>query len=823
MVRDMSRRRLVLSLTALTLAAAGTVPAAVATSQRGAPTTSLRSAGHKYSVTIRRTAGGIPHITASNFGSLGYGVGFAFATDDICTMADDLATVEGKRSLYFGPDNTYTSYSAGVTLNNLDSDIYWRGVAKSGLIKRELAVKHGPAAITPTLRKLLHGYVAGYNRYLDDVGGAAGITDPACKGKPWVHPMTMKDEYLRIDQLTELASAYVVIDSIAEAAPPTGPTQPAGTPTRSQVAAMTGRLAHGGIGSSGMGSNAIAIGKDGNRDRKHGLFLGTPHFPWLGTERLYEMQLTVPGHMNVEGAGLYGVPLVLVGHTADLAWSHTVSTAYRFVPIQLALGSTPTSYVVDGKTYQMKAQTVSVNTGSGTVTHTLYSTRYGPIFDNLQGQDLAWDSSEAFALFDANYANTRLLQHFFAVDEAQSVPQLLKILRTDEGLPWVNTIAADRAGHAMYADIGSIPNVPNHEVTKCSTPLGQLTFQLVGLPVLDGSRSACAPETSPKAAAPGIFPPDELPSLVRSDYVTNSNDSYWLSNPAHPLTGFARIIGDEEAARSLRTRIGLLMTERRLAGTDGEGKPGFDSRLMRKLEFSDIQYGATLAKTATTKMCRSFPGGMAPTTSGTPVAVGTACDVLAKWNGRENGDARGAVLWRAFWERALGVGSTMWKHPFKVLQPVTTPNTLDTTNSDIRKAFGDALVEMNADGLPFNVKLGTVQYVVRHGQHIALHGGPGDPDGEFNAIDQDVFSPARDGVDPSDPTIGSSYIQVTTWLSHQRCPDVHTILTYSESANPHSPYYEDQTKLFSAKKWVREVFCAKAVKHAAISKRHLTG
>ena len=60
-----------------------------------------------------------------------------------------------------------------------------------------------------------------------------------------------------------------------------------------------------------------------------------------------------------------------------------------------------------------------------------------------------------------------------------------------------------------------------------------------------------------------FFPPNKLPFLERSDYVTNSNDSYWLSNPKHPLHGFARIIGDERTPRSLRTRSGLTMTEKR--------------------------------------------------------------------------------------------------------------------------------------------------------------------------------------------------------------------------------------------------------------------
>src|SRR5690349_9908813 len=46
-----------------------------------------------------------------------------------------------------------------------------------------------------------------------------------------------------------------------------------------------------------------------------------------------------------------------------------------------------------------------------------------------------------------------------------------------------------------------------------------------------------------------------LPILERQDFVANMNDSYWLTNPAQPLTGFARIIGNENAERTLRTRL----------------------------------------------------------------------------------------------------------------------------------------------------------------------------------------------------------------------------------------------------------------------------
>jgi acyl-homoserine-lactone acylase len=49
------------------------------------------------------------------------------------------------------------------------------------------------------------------------------------------------------------------------------------------------------------------------------------------------------------------------------------------------------------------------------------------------------------------------------------------------------------------------------------------------------------------------------------------------------------------------------------------------------------------------------------------------------------------------------------------------------------------------------------------------------------------------------------------------CPDARTILTYSLSTNPRSPFFSDQTKMFSRKQWVRERFCAADVKAHTIS------
>jgi acyl-homoserine-lactone acylase len=755
-----------------------------------------------YSATIRRTAHGIPHITAKNFGGLGFGYGYAFAQDDLCTMAEDYVTVEGERSKYFGPDGTYYQGGNGVTVNNLDSDFFFQQIKDSGVIGKLLA-KPAPKGPLPQVRQAVAGYVAGYNKYLSDVGGASGVPDPRCRGKEWVRPITQQDAYLRFYQLVELASGDVVIPGIAEAAPPTPSLPLPVSAPQLNIPKTADALAQKLPGLGAIGSNAVAIGKGGTRDHKHGLLLGNPHFPWVGTERFYQAQATIPGKINVEGAALFGVPVVLIGHNDNIAWSHTVSTAFRFTPYQLTLvPGSPTTYLYDGKPEQMTSRTVTVQVRQpdGSITpesRTLYSSRFGPIFNSIEGIPLPWTPATAFALADANADNFRVFNHFLETDMAKSASQVLDILKKYEGIPWVNTIVADRTGHALYADIGAIPNVSNAKANSCNTALGAATFKLLGLPVLDGSRSACNWGTDKDAIEPGLFGPSHLPHLFRDDYVTNSNDSYWLSNPHHPLTGFARIIGDENTARSLRTRIGLIMTQDRV------DHGGFTLRDMQNMVFSDRQYAGELTRDALVQMCRSMPGGLAPTSSGPPVQVGSACDVLAHWDLHENLDSKGAVLFRRFWDHASSAEPSPFSTPFSSSDPVHTPNGLATNNPQVRLALGDAISDLEGAGIPLDAAPGDVQ---KGPGGIPIHGGPGDPNGEFNAI-YTTFDPGK-GFEPVD--MGSSYVQAVTW-NNSPCPVARTILTYSESDNPRSPFFDDQTAMFSRKQWVHERFCAKDV------------
>ena len=108
---------------------------------------------------------------------------------------------------------------------------------------------------------------------------------------------------------------------------------------------------------------------------------------------------------------------------------------------------------------------------------------------------------------DVNAENLRYLNHFFETDRAQSTKELYAILKRYQGIPWVNTIASDKRGRALYADVGAIPAVPDSKTASCATALGAVTNNLLGLPVLDGSRSECDWDEDPDAVVPGTVRP----------------------------------------------------------------------------------------------------------------------------------------------------------------------------------------------------------------------------------------------------------------------------------------------------------------------------
>ena len=245
--------------------------------------------------------------------------------------------------------------------------------------------------------------------------------------------------------------------------------------------------------------------------------------------------------------------------------------------------------------------------------------------------------------------------------------------------------------------------------------------------------------------------------------------------------------------------------------TAHNAKRGFTRRMMQHEVFSDWQYAGMITRKDAVAACEQWGAtGYLPSSSG-PAAVGNACKVLKQWDLHTNLDSRGAIFYRRFWDNlmaspegtayAYAHNAPFWKTQFDASNPVTTPAGLNTADPTVANALGDAINDLRTAKLPLDVAVGKVQGVEKNGRWYPIHGGPGDPNGDFNAIWTTWTAKGPAQVDG-----GSSFVQVVTW-NDGPCPNARTILTYSESTDPTSPHYADQTALFSKKQWVRDEFC----------------
>ncbi|WP_369190959.1 penicillin acylase family protein [Streptomyces sp. R08] len=762
----------------LASATVATLPAtSSAVTGQGAET--VTEAGH--AVRISRTEYGVPHILAQDFDGLGYGYGYAFAQDNVCELADHIVTLRGERSRFFGPDGQ--SGEGEQDRTNLASDTYYGGQLRAGTVRRLLARK-APLGPTTELRRMVEGYAAGYNRYLRDTG-VDHLPDPTCKGKPWVRPITALDLWSVVYDVNRVTATVPLVPDIGDAKPPAAASSSGtGTGSSTRTASPAPTLTPA---APDIGSNGWALGRDATRTGD-AMVLANPHLPWaVGYFRFYQVQLTIPGTLDVSGAGLYGTPLVEIGHNSTLAWTHTATDAQHasVYALKLAPGD-PTSYVLDGRTVPMERRTVPVTVrdadgGLSTVQRTLYSSKFGPVLST------GWRTTTAYAIRDANTGNLRSMNTWLAMGKAHNLSQLRAAQDTSQGVPWTYTLAADTSGSTYFTDSSAVPHLTDAQLRRCTIP------EDGGPTALDGSTSACAWGSDPDALVPGLYGPSHQPKLSRADYVANSNNGPQYVNPKAPITGLPGVY-DTDPRLDERAQLGLRMIAQRRDGTDGLGDPGFTESTLRASMLGNRVLSAETGRDDVVALCRAHPTLTA--TDGTRVDVSQACATLARWDTRADTTSRGIVLWSTFHNllAADGPFDTWHRVPYDPAHPLTTPRGINGDDPRVQHALADAVQELAADGLPVDVALGAVQ----KWDGIPL---PGCDVGCFDVVEA---GPDSGTGTPTAGAFGSSFL-MTVELTPDG-PRAHTLLTYGESANPASPHFSDQTRLFSRKQWVTERF-----------------
>lgn len=734
---------------------------------------------------IARTAHGVAHITAPDLETTAYGVAYAHAQDNVCQTAQQLVTVRGERSWHFGPDATGLLGLRGLPNAQIDFFI--------AAHMDDAALARAWATTSADTQALARGYVAGYNRFLAD---NAARLPAACAGKPWVTPMTPAD-YRRLAELTSVQAGIAALaDAMLAATPPA--TKAAAAPAPVDLADAAQSMREAGLLDSPYGSNAWAFGRETTANGR-GLLLGNPHFPWVGTNRFWQMHVTVPGQLDVMGASLGQTAVVQIGFNRDVAWSHTVSTGKRFTLHELALvPGEPTAYRIDGQREAMTPQRVSIRVkqpdgSAATREATVWRTRFGPVI-HAPRTGLAWSATTAYALQDANAGNTRSTDTWLAMNRARSADDLRAALR-NLGTPWVNTIAADRHGNAFYADMSVVPDVDAAQLERCapSAPAKGL-LRAAGLVVLDGSRSACDWRRDTASPVPGLTPPARLPVIVRRDWVQNSNDSFVYTHPQARVDGISPLVGDASVQR-VRTRsswfeIPLLLAEGPVTLAGVQGQLFGNRNFMGRLVLPDL-----LAA------CGPQPPADTDARAG--------CDALRGWDRTSEANARGAHLFREFWRAARSIPN-VHRTAFDPAQPMAGPAGLRlddaATAAKVWEALAGAVKKVRDAGYALDAPLASVQRPAMLDEPIGLHGGD-----EIEGVLNNLGDRAAPGITKNGLRIdyGTSYVQTVTF--DDRGPVAQALLTYGQSSDRASPHASDQMKLYAAKRWPALPFHAEDV------------
>lgn len=768
-------------------------------------------------VDITRTEFGVPHVKADNLESLAFGIGYAYAEDNLCLLADLIVKYNSQRSKFFGPDQ---QPGTGDSLNLVNDFSY-----KALDIRAQ--AEAGFPSTSERARAMLSGYSKGYNHYLETT--PVNQQDPRCAGRPWVRPIGEVDLLTCLLGIALLTGSEGFLDKMFVAAPPNESYMPklavAPKPGKEyKVAALNvNPMRPPEMNSAGPGSNGWALGRDKTESRG-GMLLANPHLPHTGNLRLWQFHSIIPGAMDVMGASLSGMPgMVNIGYSRHMAWTHTASSARHFIVYKLSLDKTDPSgmtYLVDGQSRRIARRTLTVDVAiGGTVvpfTKDMFASDFGPMI--LVPEQLPWGEDAdggyaAFSIKDANRNNLDPMEFWITLNLARDMNEFQQAFKDYDGTIFNNTLAVDRNGNTFYIDDSSVPHLSDEAETLLVTDPSLIALrQQTGIVFLPGDRAVYD--------FAGTVPYPEAPKLERSDFVQNSNDSYWLTNPGQPMTGFSTMytpLGEAAMPQSLRSRMG----QRLLREAAGEERR-FSLDELEQALLSTRNYLGEATRDDLLELCET-QSEIPILIDGESVDLSPGCQALAQWDGLMNLESRGAHLFQEFAEAFNR--NPQWINDFDPADPLDTPNTL-AANQTVLEQLALAITRVRSARLPLDAPLGEVQFVERSRMDGTPTGeklpwaGANDRVGGFNVF---YPHPWNDGtllprhIYPSLPesllsaeaggypiSSGSSWMLVVEYTPGG--PKARGLLTYSQATNPASPYYIDQTRYYSQQPRLRPIW-----------------
>ena len=509
-----------------------------------------------------------------------------------------------------------------------------------------------------------------------------------------------------------------------------------------------------------VGSNMWAISPSKSATGRAMLFVN-PHQPLFGPGQWYEGHVISEEGWNMSGASFFGSPFPTLGHNENLGWSHTVNDPdIADVYIEnFDDPKEPLSYRYGGERRKATEWTdvIKVRTGNSAAskTYKFVKTHHGPIVAVREGKRLAVKFSRL--------EEGGLLEEWYAMSKARNVSEFKSAL-SKLAIPMFNTMYADREGNIFYVYNGAVP--------RRSTKFDWKK------PV-DGS--------NPETEWQGFHKFEELPQLTNpaSGWMQNCNQTpLTTTSEGNPeKAAFPEyMIRENDNARARISRK-ILGSKDKFTFEDWT-RAAFDTTVIE----ADVyvpQIVAEWEKLKETEAARAEK--LAP-----------AVAELKSWDKVGTIESKGMTLFTLWFEKGQRLLAA------KDAKPWLRIRALEQAIADLERDFGTWAVAWGEINRLQRVHTGGEEPFSDSRESLPVAGGPGPVGIVFN-----FYTKPEKGQKRRYGFVGHSFVSVIEFG-----PSVKglSVLAFGQSADPKSPHYFDQAKLYAKQQFKPGIFTLQEVK-----------
>lgn len=669
-------------------------------------------------VTILRDVYGIPHIYADTMAGASYGFGYAQAEDHLETMLVHYLAADGRVSEVLEAGEAalvHAGYGDPVNVDHMAHLFRTRAAVDERW--DEIDDLDDPAWGVSTT-ELLTAFAAGVDAYVAD------------------HPSQVPawwDGELEPQSVAAWMRRFLL---------------------SYQTRVIDGKLAGRGAPTP-QESNEWVVGPQRTADGS--VYLQSdPHLPFSGVTLWYEAHL-VGGDLEVAGATLYGMPLIVMGHNRTLAYTQTSNAMDNadLFEVEVVAGD-PTRYRYGDEQRPFVFEEITLPlAGGGTETLSLAWTHHGPVVEPRGNTDFADHDTVlvgAATMFDVVHSYAQFLK----MDRATTVAQWRAAMQDLQLQRW-NFVVGDADGTIFYVSNSRHPD--RAAGVDWDAPV-------------DGSDPALDWTVDP----PWAF--DDLAWAEQSsgDFFQNCNNSPGWITP---------IYGDAIDEASFPDHYFHHDTINVRGMRAMEQLASHDQWTFDELQALSMDVHCKIAEWYVPALDEAYQTYGGHPSLDDPAALATAADVLAGWDYRATVDSEAMTLFEA-WLAVAGAAVDAGAPP---PDPVSEEQALGAL-----QAMAEAVRLLEDTYGSAAVPWGEVHRIRRGDLDLPIAGsGPQTP-----MLFMATPSEEQDGIGYAGR--GSSYMKLTRFASDGTVEAV-SIKPWGNSDDPSSPHYADLTALYAVNEY----------------------